>query len=159
MIRRTIACSALLLALTCASCDVNSTLTGSLDDLEVSLAEGMVIANQMPVPAPDPVACTLTVLVHNVSSSSTTLGVYLPSADVRRASTGELLGTFTFSSDWDGRVSPGETDTVRLVKNPSLTPISPRPCGEYLDLVLHVRNPTMSVKSVTFDSLALHCYY
>jgi hypothetical protein len=146
-------------ALGCASCDVNSTLTGSLDDLEVSLAEGTIVSDEMPIIPPDPVRCTLTVLVRNVSRSSTTLGVYLPNAEVRRTSTGEMLGTFSFSSDWDGRVGPGETDTVRLVKNPSVTPISPRPCGEHLDLILRVRNPSTSVKSVTFDSLTLYCVY
>jgi hypothetical protein len=159
MVQRMLVCAALLLALACASCDVNSTLTGSLDDLEVSLAEGMIVSDQMPIVPPDPVTCTLTVLVRNTSSSSTTLGVYLPTAEVRRTSTGESLGTFAFSSDWDGRIAPGETDTVRLTKNRSVTPISPRPCGEYLDLILHVRNPSMSVKSVTFDSLTLYCVY
>jgi hypothetical protein len=141
------------------SCTPTSAVTGSLDDLEIELVQGTITANLMPIVPPDPVSCSLALRVRNANPTTPISGVFFPSGELQLSSTGQRIGTFTFSSEWKGRLAPLEADTVLVRKASSLLPVTLHPCGEHVDLLLAVRNAFPIARTVRLDTLRFECVY
>lgn len=141
------------------SCNNDAMLFRSLDDLEIRVLESSIVANLMPIVPPDPVHCELVLFVQNTSPTNAVSGISLPQGELRLSSAGQVLGTFFFTSTWDGRLNPMESDTVRLRKLTSPVPFVSTPCGEYVDLLLVARNTSGTWRSVMLDSLQFQCVH
>jgi hypothetical protein len=146
-------------ALSGLSCDDTSANFSTLGDLEFRLVESSIGANLMPFVPPDPVWCAATLVVKNAEPLGAIAGLSFPSSKVRLTATGELLGTVSFTSTWDGRLDPLEEDTVRIRKIASPAPLFPAPCGELVNLELTIRSINGGTRGIAFDSLLFSCVY
>ena len=113
----------------------------------------------MPFVPPDPIFCRIVLIARNKSFSESLSGLSISEAVVARVSSDERLGQIFFSTGWDGRMGPGEQDTVRLTKISGQLPVFSPPCGKYVYLNLLVRNGAGDLSIVKMDSLYFGCVY
>ena len=132
---------------------------GDLNDLETTLLSGSIGANLMPFVPPDPITCRIVLTVRNTSTSESMAGLRLPGAEVVRDTPDVRLGQIYFSTTWNGRLDPGEQDTVHLVKVLEQTPLFAPPCGTHVHLNLLLSNGAGDVRIVRIDSLFFGCVY
>ena len=142
-----------------SSCSLNSVPAGSLDDLDVRLLSSTISANLMPFVAPDPVSCSVALLARNTSSVRTLAGLRIVEGELFLVSSNARLGTLSFATVWDGRLNPGEGDTVRLTKVTSPAALFAPPCGEHVRLRLSIRDLRGDSRKVDIDSLRFDCFY
>jgi hypothetical protein len=142
-----------------ASCSDMVTSPATLDDLTIRFVSGYMEANLMPIVPPDPVSCQVLILAQNNNPTETLSGLSIPVADVFLDSTNQRLGTITFSTSWDGRLSPNEQDTVRLTKVTSQSsPFTP-PCGKQVYLLLSLKKDGNLSKGFKTESMFFSCVY
>jgi len=155
---------ALTLFIVCAgalfpSCDQNSVRPTPLTSLDVKVVGGFVTANLMPIVEPDPLYCRLTLSVRNTSSDGSFYGLGVREGTVFLDADHATLGRFRFTSDWDGRLAPGETDTVHLTKLASSFSGFTPPCGARVGISFAVEDFARNALPVTADSLPVLCVY
>ncbi len=151
----------LLAAISVAGCKTTVTMSppGSLHNLEVTTLSQEIGANLMPMVPPDPVFCRIVLVLRNISRTETISGVSIPQAVVLKGSSGEPLGDVFFASAWDGRLDPGERDTVRLVKLESSLQSVPAACNDYVALNLVVSRGAHETSTINLDRALFRCVY
>jgi hypothetical protein len=142
-----------------SACDQDTVLPMPITDLHVTVIDGFIAANLMPITAPDPVSCRLTLLVTNTSTDGSFFGLRVINGIVFVDSSHATLGTFTFTSDWNGHLSPGETVTVHLTKTAAPGALFIPRCGTMVGVRLTIQDFTRNATSVTADSLMFLCVY
>lgn len=140
-------------------CDDNAITPNILDKIEVRFLSGRISADLMPIVPPDPIRARIVLLVHNTDSLQPVSGLLVPEAEVFLNSGRQRLGQIRFSSNWDGRLTAGEQDTVELEKvvTESL-PFDP-PCEKYVYLDMKIADIAGNSKSFSTDSLLFECTY
>jgi hypothetical protein len=131
----------------------------NLDDLQLSFVSGSIGANLMPITPPDPINCNIVLVVTNKNQTEPLNNISITQADVYLNSTNEKLGSIFFATDWDGKLGPAESDTVRLNKITNSVSVFTAPCGKYVHLNLFVRGDIFTPISFETDSLRFGCVY
>ena len=152
----------LCLSFGCLNCTNNPVTPISpemLKFLELHVVEGSILANLMPSIPPDPIVSRITIVANNRSTLDTMNGLKVLAADVYVASNDSLLGRMTFTSAWDGRLSPGERDTVIANKVRSDTTLFHPTCRDLVYLTIFVGSDIEHSKSITSDTLQFGCVY
>jgi hypothetical protein len=144
---------------TLGSCDDTQTPSATLDDVSVRSLGGYIEANLMPAVPPDPITCQISLLVENKNPVETLIGLSIPHAEVYLDSANQRLGTINFSTSWDGKIGPGEQDTVRLTKVISQTTLFSPPCTRTVYFNVVVRDQNDNSKTFKAESLLFTCVY
>ena len=153
----------LVLSLCCLSCTNNDEMVSIPPNisqyLDLQFVTGSVTANLMPFIPPDPISAAITLTAKNTHASQSMIGLRILKADVFRQTDSTLLGTFNFTSTWDGDLNPGDQDVVVAAKVRASATLFNPPCNEYVYLTILVGTDSNNVKVITSDSLRFACVY
>jgi hypothetical protein len=108
--------------------------------VEATFVSGWIGADLMPIVPPDPIGCTLTLVLRNPNTGVDFSTMNVPSADVHLDRTGEVLGEITLNTLWDGRLLAGEVDTVTVNKVIEFERLFAPPCTEAVYLNVKILN-------------------
>jgi hypothetical protein len=131
----------------------------NLDDLQLVFVSGSIGANLMPIIPPDPIRCDIVLVATNKNQTEPLNNISISQADVYLNSSNEKLGTISFTTDWDGKLAPAESDTVRLNKITNQFSVFMPPCSQYVHLNLFVGGNFITPISFETDSLRFGCVY
>jgi hypothetical protein len=145
--------------LTISGCNSQISPPENFDDLQLSFVSGSIGANLMPFIPPDPIRCDIVLVATNKNQTESLNNISIDRADVYLNSTNEKLGTISFSTDWDGKLAPAESDTVQLKKIINSFSVFEPPCGKYVHLNLFVGGNFITPISFETDSLRFGCVY
>jgi hypothetical protein len=145
--------------LTISGCNSQISPPENFDDLQLVFVSGSIGANLMPITPPDPISCQIVLVVTNKNQTESLNNISIDQADVYLNSTNEKLGTISFTTDWNGKLGPAASDTVRLNKITNSVSVFTPPCGKYVYLNLFVRGNVFTPVSFKTDSLHFGCVY
>jgi hypothetical protein len=145
--------------LTISGCNSQISPPENLDDLKLAVVSASIGANLMPIIPPDPIRCDIVLFFTNKNQTEALNNLSIAQADVYLNSTNEKLGTIFFTTDWDGKLGPAESDTVRLNKITNPVSVFTAPCGKYVYLNLFVRQNIFTSISFKTDSIRFGCVY
>lgn len=142
-----------LVAMVFGCCDDATEPSGDESILRVSVLDGVIFADLMPVVAPDPIHCHLSVELRNPWRYREATGVTIPWAAVYLSGNREYLGAIQFDSLPAIDLAPLEADTIELNKVQEQAQIFEPPCiydDVYVYLRLRVRDA--SGKTYIYES-------
>ncbi len=131
----------------------------NLNDLQLRIINASIGANLMPITPPDPIRCVIVLAATNKNQTESLNNLSIAQADVYLNSNNKKLGSISFTTDWDGKLGPAESDTVRLSKITNSVSVFTSPCGEYVYLNLFVRQNIFTSISFKTDSMRFGCVY
>ncbi|UCG52912.1 MAG: hypothetical protein JSW58_04970 [Candidatus Latescibacterota bacterium] len=154
----------LLLLLCC--CDgsercpcVPATIDPPIADLSVTWDGGYIWANLMPIVLPDPIGCSVSLILENKNTRRSFTKLEVPRANVVLAEHGSPLGTIPLETSWRGVLVAGEIDTVFFFKpNEDQAAFEP-PCSQPVLLQLLIRNADGDSTFFEPDTLIFECTY
>jgi len=141
------------------ACDISDSQNPPIEDLKVRFIDGIASSDLMPVVEPDPIYFRIELELQNSNTENRFIDIRISSASVFLDSSNEFLGNIDLSTEWDGNLEPGETDTVTFLKSPSTNeaPFDP-PCREKVYLEMNIKSDSDSKQFVT-ENLLYECAY
>jgi hypothetical protein len=157
---------AFILLVSGESCKEHITSPLTQSNLQLNFVQGSIGANLMPIILPDtipipsdPFGCRLVLVAKNTSQTNTLSNIQIKQANVYLSSANQEVGTWFFSTSWDGWLEPGASDTVTLTKSDGSTSNLLDLCDRFLYLSLNIQIGSNKQTTFKSDSIGVLCVY
>jgi hypothetical protein len=144
-------------------CKNQTTSPSSGSDLQISFVSGIAGGDFMPVIVPDstslssPLGCKIVLLVKNINKDKIVEGLSIQRGEVYLSSTNAKIDTYSFSTNWNGRLEPNYSDTVCCTMTKSENSASV--CGKTIYVNLFVQKDSTNVVTFKTNDIPVQCVY